>query len=1175
MVDHIANRGRIMSSLREELVGPAPQGKELDCSGDVIFASTPDSYGPWRQKSSGEEILQRDPPVKRYGVGVLYPFKMPDAPVTDDTTPGADSITGGGGNTPTDEPEAPPEDDRYTVELPVPDVEEILDRAEKGGGARERDTEEFDLSTANAYKPSSMAVSFLLELPEKSELLVEATGGRYHSKTVLIDDKERKWWLRSPVKIEARIDAAAIRAASNSMVVPSPGSINTSGTEGLDIRVEVFARPYEDGKYLLTVCLINRNKNTSAPSAVALFQAHFRVTIMAHDGGYYILPYPDPRVERTDDDDPEEKSLALLYRKSETYATGHGCAADWAVDGERRRAKWVSAECLPDFETPTITSDVVRDDGTPVVVSMAALAGLVTENDGFADLDAVISAYEEWVEEKSREIASLEAPFQGAAKRHIDDCRACATRMRDGLKYLKSDADALRAFRLANHAILLQQVRSGSGLRRVNYNGRVRRFEFSRPAPAFDVLNPPPGRGLWRAFQIAFLLMTVRSTAIGDDEDRRRVELIWFPTGGGKTEAYLGLAAYATFMRRLNNRQDAGVHTLMRYTLRLLTAQQFQRASALLCAMEYLRRQDVSRLGEEEFSIGIWIGSSNTPTWRADAIYSLSRLERGDRRAENPFILSRCPWCGAQLGVVEFEGKKPAGVPRVIGYEQREDTVIFRCPDNACDFNDSLPIYVIDEDIYEKRPSLIIGTVDKFAMLAWRPQARSLFGIDQKGERIASPPGLIIQDELHLISGPLGSMVGLYESVIEELCTDRRNATQVPPKIVSSTATIRRYAEQINSLYARDQVTLFPPPGLDAGDSFFARYAKNLDGSLRPGRIYVGVHAPGLGSLQTVQVRTFTALLQAPVPLMDEERDPWWTLLLFFNSLRELGTTVSLFQSDIPDYFRVVLNRTSLTPTQIREFWNIKELTGRLRSEEVPEAIAALEVRTTGSSTRPVDVCLASNIIEVGVDIDRLSLMAVVGQPKTTSQYIQVTGRVGRLPEKRPGLVVTIYGASKPRDRSHFEKFRSYHEKLYAQVEPTSVTPFSPRVLDRALHAVMAAYAVQQGDEELTNSPYPYPEDLINDLRDILMPRVRQVDPAEAQNFDRVFEQRAREWRDWKRTHWRAKWNDEDIPLLRVAGTYASRERANLSWATPQSMRNVDAECQIEITRLYITGEEN
>ncbi len=265
----------------------------------------------------------------------------------------------------------------------------------------------------------------------------------------------------------------------------------------------------------------------------------------------------------------------------------------------------------------------------------------------------------------------------------------------------------------------------------------------------------------------------------------------------------------------------------------------------------------------------------------------------------------------------------------------------------------------------------------------------------------------------------------------------------------------------------------------------FARYAVNENGKLAHGRIYVGVHAPGLGSIQTAQIRSFTALLQAPLALPVDQRDPWWTLLLFFNSLRELGTTLSLLQSDIPDYFHVLMRRAGLDYSQLRKFWNILELTGRLRSEEVPEAISKLEVKyeKEGQSKYPVDVCLASNIIEVGIDIDRLSLMTVVGQPKGTSQYIQVTGRVGRRWWERPGLVVTIYGASKPRDRSHFEKFRSYHERLYAQVEPTSVTPFSPPVLDRALHAIMVSYVRQLGNRNTIQSPYPYPDNLIEQLR--------------------------------------------------------------------------------------------
>ena len=693
---------------------------------------------------------------------------------------------------------------------------------------------------------------------------------------------------------------------------------------------------------------------------------------------------------------------------------------------------------------------------------------------------------------------------------------------------------------------------------------------YSQPFQELDPLSPPSGRGTWRPFQIAFFIMSLESTAERGSPDREVVELIWFPTGGGKTEAYLGLSAFSIFLRRLRDPQDTGVDVLMRYILRLLTAQQFQRAAGLICAMDYLRRKDIKTFGEDQFSIGIWVGGDTTPNSRSDAITALNALRKNPGRADNPFVLTKCPWCGAQIGPLNLPQNVPASIPRVLGYDRRGPTVVFRCSDAACVFTDQLPIVVIDEDVYGTRPSLIIGTVDKFAMLAWRPEARSLFGIRTDGERVASPPTLIIQDELHLISGPLGTMVGLFEVVVEELCTDRREA-RVKPKIISSTATIRRYVEQVRALYAREAVALFPPPGLEASNSYFARYATRADGSLEPGRKYVGIHAPGLGSLQTAQVRTFAALLQAPVPLSPQERDPWWTLLAFFNSLRELGTTVSLFQSDIPDYLKTLKNRTGIDFNKIRRLRNIKELTGRLTSDQIPEAISALEA-VSGGHEVPVDVCLASNIIEVGIDIDRLSLMAVVGQPKTTSQYIQATGRIGRKWWDRPGLVVTIYGASKPRDRSHFEKFRSYHERLYAQVEPTSVTPFSPPALDRGLHAVMAAYVRQIGTAQQADSPYPAPLARLSELETILRDRIMIVDPEEEQEFTEQFGVRVSEWRRWERVVWNSFAQSRDLPLLRVAGAYCSPELARLSWPTPQSMRNVDAECQVEITTLYIDG---
>lgn len=1169
MADSITDRNYMLHALRRELVGPAPSGKAIDCSQPVKFASPDDARGPWVQQESEEEILQRDPPTKRYGIGVLYPF----ASMVEDTVQDAgvaatgltslisedETIKDGGLN------------DSY-----VRSLEQAIRNAENMQG--DESLKDLDLSTSNTYRPSSMGISFLVELMPSSKLVVKATGGRYQSFGIAVGNSQWTWWLRRPVTIVEEFDANALISTHGKRV---PSSFrNEENTEQLDLQIEVFSRPnphaQNTNEHIITVCLVNRSDVLGRNDEYCLFQSFFQVTVSSPDHKNCILPYPESPLKIQDN---EEKSLALLYRNFDTYAVGHGCAANWHNKNSAGKVSEVTAECLPYFETPSITPDIKDSDGQPVDVSMVSLAGLDSKDDGFASLTRIVDLYEDWIQDKKEEIPHLAVRLREAATQHLEQCERCANRMKNGLDYLYTNPLALQAFKLANHAILLQQLHSRRESRSAIYNNNTKRFDFAQPYQEPEISDVSGGRGKWRAFQIAFLLMSLQSSTDFDALDRKTVELIWFPTGGGKTEAYLGLTAFTIFMRRLINPKDTGVHVLMRYTLRLLTAQQFQRASGLICAMESLRQSHLSELGEDPFSIGIWVGSANTPNTRSDALETLKGLNKGDRSTENKFILSRCPWCGAQMGPINHPRGITREAPKVAGYFRAGNTVVFKCPDNSCQFTHGLPIYVIDEDIYAYRPSIVIGTVDKFATLAWKPESRALFGIDEEGIRKSSPPGLIIQDELHLIAGPLGSMVGLYETVIEELCTDRRATPPIPPKIVSSTATIRRYAEQIKALYGRNDIVLFPPTGLDADDSFFARYAKNDEGTLLPGRLYVGVHAPGLGSLQTVQVRTFTALIQAPVAITDAKaRDPWWTLLIFFNSLRELGTTLSLFQSDIPDYLKVMANRIGISFAGMRSLWRVRELTGRLRSDEVPEAIADLEISCTSKSDKkPVDVCLASNILEVGVDIDRLSLMSVVGQPKSTSQYIQVTGRVGRRWWERPGLVVTIYTASKPRDRSHFEKFRSYHERLYAQVEPVSVTPFSPPVVDRALHAIMTLFVRQTGNAALAGRPYPYPTELIDDLKNILLPRVREIDEGEVTNFERVFDERVAEWKRWQRTEWGEMSSfrmAQDIPLLRSAGAYASAEQKLLSWSTPTSMRNVDAECEAQITTLYLLQDE-
>ncbi|MEK6259922.1 MAG: helicase-related protein [Planctomycetota bacterium] len=1161
MPDHLANRDAVLLALRQELVGPCPLGQEIDCAAAVQLDDAETAYRPYRQLGTGEEILQRDSPTKRFGVGVLYPMEAKDEPQELQA------------QLPPPDPES---DDSELESAPqllqvtaVTDCERIAERAERR--LPEADSDDFDLSSANAYRPNSMAASLLVKLSEGGALFVTATGGRYVRKEVSLIGRDREWWLRSPVRIAGRFRRADFPQLKPTRIVAS--DVTSENVVGLDVRIEVFARPQRlrPDEFLVTVCLINRQPADGRLDSQCLFQTHIDIKVNPGSSGA-ILPYPTaPPL------DDEERSRELLYRKKLTFAVGHGCAADWNRDADSNRADSVSAECLPMFEAPNITPDVRTDTGQPLVASMRALAGLDPADDGIGAVETIIKSYEDWIAVQQTRIGSLEERLKETARTHLVRCAESAARMRDGLALLSDDPQIRRAFTLANLAILIQQIRSRREARIASFDHATSTLQFEKSYEELDLNSQNARDCAWRAFQIAFILASLRSTADSGDVNRDLVELIWFPTGGGKTEAYLGLAAFSIFLRRLRDSDDIGVQALMRYTLRLLTAQQFQRASRLVCAMEYLRRQYAAEFGKREITIGIWLGGSTTPNTRAEALAVFRSLTRGDGAKENQFVLDRCPWCGAQMGPVELvgRGRPRRGVPKVIGYEQRANTVVYTCPDRRCEFHQSLPLYVIDEDIYDIRPALLIGTVDKFAMLAWRPQARSLFGIAPDGTREYSPPGLIIQDELHLISGPLGSMVGLYEPIIEELCTDHRQSPIVKPKIISSTATIRSYEEQVQHLYARDRTCLFPPPGLDADDSFFARVARTPDGSLERGRIYVGVHAPGLGSLQTVQVRTFSALLQAPQPLPPPERDPWWTLLLFFNSLRELGTTLTLFQSDIPDLLKGALKqRLGLGYPEVRPIRKMLELTGRLPGDEVPKAISALEIPTDSQQGHAVDVCLASNIIEVGVDIDRLSLMAVVGQPKTTSQYIQVTGRVGRKKD-RPGLVVTIYAASKPRDRSHFEKFRSYHERLYAQVEPTSVTPFSRPALDRAVHAVVASYVRQLGDSDQAESPYPWPEALIAAATEILEQRALSVDPDELAALQRILRKRSDEWQRWQRLRWAGALHAEDMPLLRPAGAYVSPDKARVSWATPQSLRNVDAECQVEITQLYMLEEDD
>ena len=976
----------------------------------------------------------------------------------------------------------------------------------------------------------------------------------------------------------------------------------------------------------------------------SLFQTQLRI-IVPSTNKPAILPYREPISNSSDD-----SSNKLLYRKAPVFAKGHGIACNWNIEAYTacNAVTEVFTEALPAFETPSISSEVETSEGNKLEISMEALASFEQESLGDQQIQSMLAAYTGWIEKNANYIKSsaLDNDLKKTAEEHIENCKQTLSRIETGYALICSDENVKRSFQLANKAMLKQQKHAPKSIREVSFDDN-----------GHPVVNAPfqknnNAQGIWRPFQIGFLLMCIQGAIDNTHVDHERVDLIWFPTGGGKTEAYLGLAAFTLIYKRLEEGIKAdGVQILMRYTLRLLTAQQLQRAATLICCLEAIRQEE--NIPGKRFSIGLWVGGKNTPNKRSQALIDLKELKRNvekNKESTNPFLLDRCPYCATQMGIVKTKKNSKT----VVGYKasKQSDSVIFSCVDQQCLFHGQIPVFVIDEDIYDERPSIVIATVDKFAMLAWQPKIRSIFGIGNDGERFASPPQLIIQDELHLISGPLGSMVALYEPLIEKLCSEESNGKILKPKIICATATTKGYQEQIKGIYGREKISIFPPSCLDAEDSFFAKYARDNDGKLLPGRKYIGVCAPGLGSILTTQVRTQSALLFAANRVEIEDRDPWVTLLSFYNSIRELGGAITLFQSDIVSY---LLEQKRRYPRWILPRKNFQErgmeLTSRLKDDEIPKAIVALEskidlrgldaiyknltkelkdienkypdlskhtlqlIQTIEKDKRikledyhclenikvslaklipkinlPTNCkklyelclnynvqayCLASSIIEVGVDIDRLSVMSIIGQPKTTAQYIQVSGRVGRKTDERPGLVVTIYNNSKPRDKSHYEDFRGYHQRLYARVEPSTVTPFSRPAIKRGLGAIIIANARQFSSldakpNDIHKSSIENWSSEFFDLRSQAMTLDEHSDlKVFFTNFINRWDNKKKAYDSWGqlKPDSEPQQNDLLFPLGYIGNTKSKV-------ACPTSMRNVDAESSLWISDVYEQHED-
>jgi hypothetical protein len=998
-------------------------------------------------------------------------------------------------------------------------VEEGIESAE--GDSTETD----DRSVSGALvHPSSMGLRCQVPVGTDS-LRVVARWGRYTSSGMLHEDGARRTvWTREPVEVDRSVSL-------------DPGHRRTEVDEGrVAIDVEVMADP---DRLVVEIALLNLQKTgRKAPPQNWLFQAE--LVVEAPNGSAVFLPTRDPLVTADDEIDDELKLLNLLYRDRLEYAVGRTCGVTVdEVPGERR-AKGIATTWLPTADVPQTRA--VGEGG--VMLDMAELA----EAEPWAlanGLSPLLDGYKSWLDEQAAAGSALPPHLASVASDSVERARWTLGRLREGLHLLtassndaqsgrgiKRSREALMAFRFMNRTMREQRLRTQvSALRTADPGLSV------EDAMARVVSRPAAAR--WRPFQIAFILQQLPALVTPEEPTRSSegatAELLFFTTGGGKTEAYLGLAAFTFAIRRLQGAIDsadgpldgsAGVAVIMRYTLRLLTSQQFQRAAALMCAAELERRADPDTWGREPFRIGLWVGTNVSPKHFDEAKTQVEDARADSGRAFGLTVLQvkRCPWCGTEISP-----------KRDVIADPVTRRVYVRCGDplGTCPFSagghveEGLPLLTVDEEIYRHPPTFLLATVDKFARLAREGQAASLFGYvrercgrhgyrhpdtvqkvcggaashSAKGsgtfEHPASettivarlrPPDLIVQDELHLITGALGTSVGLFEAAVDTLCGWRPlEGGRVRPLVVASTATVRNAENQVRRLYGRS-VSVFPPQVLDITDSYFSQEVPIDDEN--PGRRYLGVCAHGI-RLTLAEIRLAEVLLLAGQQLLDEHgeaADPYMTLVGYFNATRELAGFRRYLDDDVTTRVSSAKDPRGF-PRRTSSNLEIGELTARISSADIAGTLDRLGVpfdpeqhstaakasaararkdaekagrraKSTFTTERPFDVVVATSMLQVGVDVSRLGLMLVVGQPKNTAEYIQASSRVGRDPAGHgPGLVVTLANWARPRDMAHFEQFEYYHRTFYREVEALSVTPYSEASLERGLTGVLVSAA--------------------------------------------------------------------------------------------------------------------
>lgn len=1018
---------------------------------------------------------------------------------------------------------------------------------------------------AKFVQQSSIGVSFYLH-KNTSEIKVNVSWGDYirQSETYINKDGEEK-----NKSVYARQDMAS-SIIINLLTFDKAQDFPLPEDSNLVVRINKIG--LGNDYQLVTANLTNKRPKGKSELDYVIFQAYLEV--VDQDSNPIFIAENICRSVLNEEE--------FYYRKRPIFGRGRGCAAMWDSVDEKTASR-VYTSFIPEYEIPGVEASISGFEKLHFLMSFMAKPANKFET--IKRLEKLRDAYATWIEDTLvKNPLMKDSNFKSnVGDNVISHCKASLFRISKGIEILQDNTTAFDAFCFMNSVMSLQ--RGINNYSKKHGKGIVCNFaEFVDP-------RREENQFCWRPFQIAFILMNIKGFVEPECDERNVVDLLYFPTGGGKTEAYLGLIAFVIALRRLKAQpsdkyeRDGGVTAILRYTLRLLTVQQRDRLVKMIIAAEMERKRQFPKLGRAPITIGFWVGGGVTPNTFRD-------LEEDPREPEkaskNKNLLYRqlltCPFCGRKLENgnyhIDFDRKK------IEIYCEDKDCIYYKYNPTLM----AIPVVLVDEEIYKTCPTVILATVDKFAALPWKVETNSLFGrvsgycerdgfvaIGEKHfshratESLPSakvkpiksfaPPELIVQDELHLITGPLGTIYGAYETMIQKLCAYRIGDKEILPKYIVSTATIKNAHEQIKCLYGRTQTMQFPANGFETGDSFFIR---EIPVSVKPFRKYVGVSASGQ-SMKTTVLRVYAVILQTVHELAKNPNyvnyvDPYYTLIGYFNSIRELGGTVRLLQDDIPKRIARLVKKYGYKSERFLKESSKIEITSRIHSSRISEKLEQLE--TPMGEAGCLDTAIATNMISAGMDVDRLGLMAVMGQPKQNAEYIQATSRVGR---QHPGAIITIYNPYRPRDLSHYENFVGYHGQLYRHVEGTTATPFAARARDRVLHALVISAVRLLFPEFAENSAarnvWSLTTEQENEIVKIIIDRLLIVDPkAKADTRQEISYFIA----EWKRIAAQPKplyyyITDNKIVTSNRLMNYYSEECLPTEKGTLNSMREVEA----------------